>query len=304
MISSELAPIAVFAYKRPRHLDRLLDSLVANPLFAHSRLFVYCDGARTAEDLPAVAETRAIVRHRVGTRGQIIESGTNKGLARSIISGVTELCDRFGRVIVLEDDLILHPGCLEFLNGALQRYAHDERVYHINAYRYPGPLGLAPDFCRITGSWGWATWRRAWSAFEPDATALERRIREARLISAMDFEGAFPYFRMLQFQARGRIDSWAIRWYASVLLRRGLSVYPNVSQVHNGGLDNSGVHCGTTSIYDVEVGAASMDWPEEVMEDRSTFRQLQAFFRSTQGTLPRRIARKVKGLLMSRSLEA
>jgi len=296
---SECSPIAVFAYNRPRHLNRLIDSLLSNGLYSRSPVFVFCDGPRDQEDQGAVAQTRSVARQRFASHAQIIESEVNKGLAQSIVAGVTDLCRRYGRVIVLEDDLVLHSSCLDFLNAALRHYADDARIYHVNAYRYPLPPASMPSFSRLVSSWGWATWQRAWVNFEPDAIELERRIRDADLISAMDFEGAFPYYSMLQNQARGKIDSWAIRWYASALLHRGLAICPNVSQVSNYGFDDTGVHCGVSSIYNVDRGTASEDWPTQVSEDVLNYRQTQAFFRSIRGTFPRRVLRKLKLMLLA-----
>lgn len=295
----ECAPIAVFAFNRPRHVNRLIDSLLSNELFSRSPVFVFCDGPRNPEDQDAVAQTRSVVRQRLGSHAQIIESGGNTGLAQSIIAGVTDLCGRYGRVIVLEDDLVLHACCLDFLNAALRQYADEAGIYHVNAYRYPMPPASTPNFSRLVSSWGWATWQRAWINFEPDATKLERRIRDADLISALDFGDTFPYYSMLQNQAQGKIDSWAIRWYASTLLHGGLAICPNVSQVCNYGFDNTGVHCGVSSIYDVELGTASEEWPIHVSEDMLNYRQMQAFFRSIRGTFSRRLLRKLKRMLVA-----
>jgi hypothetical protein len=297
----ECAPIAVFAYNRPQHLDRLINSLFSNELFLRSPVFVFCDGPRDEESRVAVAETRSVARGRLGSHAQVIESADNKGLGKSIIAGVTDLCHRYGRVIVLEDDLVLHSHCLDFLNSALRHYADEAVIQHVNAYRYPLPPASAPNFSRLASSWGWATWQRAWINFESDAAKLERRIRDAGLISALDFEGAFPYYDMLQNQARGRIDSWAIRWYASTLLRGGLAICPNVSLVSNHGFDSSGVHCGVSSVYDVDLGAANKDWPGTVSEDVLSYRQMQSFFRGTRGSFPRRIVGKLKRLLLASS---
>jgi Glycosyl transferase family 2 len=296
---SECTPIAVFAFNRPHHVNRLIDSLLDNELFSRSPVFVFCDGPRDEKDQDAVAQTRSVARQRLGSHAQIVESEVNKGLAQSIIAGVTELCGRYGRVIVLEDDLVLHPRCLGFLNAALRHYADDAGIYHVNAYRYPLPPASTPNFSRLTSSWGWATWQRAWINFEPDATKLEHRIRDADLISELDFGGAFPYYRMLQNEAQGKIDSWAIRWYASTLLRGGLAICPNVSQVSNYGFDNTGVHCGVSSIFNVDLGTASEDWPPQVAEDMLTYRQMRAFFRSIRGSFLRRALRKLKRMLLA-----
>lgn len=297
--TNECAPIALFAHRRAEHLNRLIDSLSTNALLQRSPLFVFCDGARHDQERDAVARTRAVAKERLGTRAQIFECETNRGLARSIISGVTELCQRYGRAIVFEDDLVLHPGCLEFMNAALDRYANEPRVYHVNAYRYPLPAAAGPSFTRLTSSWGWGTWARAWSQFEPDATRLDRQLRERKLIRALDFQGTFPYHRMLEAQIHGKVDSWAIRWYASVLLRGGLAISPNASQVNNRGFDNSGVHCGTTSKFDVELGDANYDWPSEVAEDTISLQQMRTFFRTVNGSFPRRVARRIKRILLT-----
>jgi hypothetical protein len=295
--ANKLAPVAIFAYRRPLHTRRLIESLMTNNSYADSPIFVFCDGARGEADGDAVAQTRSTVRDLIGSRAEILESDSNKGLARSITAGVTELCNRFGQVIVLEDDLVLHSGCLDFLNASLRHYVDDERVCHVNAYRYPLPASAAPCFSRLTSSWGWATWQRAWADFEPDAVKLRSRIRSAGLRSHLDFGGAFPYFRMLQNQAVGQIDSWAIRWYASSVLLGRLAICPNVSQVNCRGFDNTGVHCGVTSTYEVEVGDASLDWPIEISEDVSNYRQMQTFFRSTKRTYQQRVVSKLRQLL-------
>ena len=288
------APIAVFVYKRPAHTARLLESLLRNDAVAASPLFVFCDGARTPNDDQAVAATRGVVRDKLGDRCRMVERDRNWGLAASIIAGVTDLTGRYGRVIVLEDDLVLHPGCIEFLNAALRRYANETGVWHVNAYRYPIPGASAPSFSRLASSWGWATWQRAWAGFQPDAARLARDIRAAGLVSRMDFGGRFPYYSMLRMQAQGRIDSWAIRWYASALIRGALALCPNASQVINAGMDRTGENCDTTSAYSVELGPASREWPAEVVEDEATYLQMQAYFGSVRGTVVRRVARRLK----------
>jgi len=293
------APVAIFVYKRPLHTARLLESLLRNDSASCSPIFVFCDGARAPGDDRAVAATRRVVRETLGTRCELVERDRNWGLAASIIAGVTELTALYGKVIVLEDDLVLHSGCLDFLNAALRRYENETRVWHVNAYRYPIPGAAAPSFSRLASSWGWATWQRAWTGFEPDAEKLGRDIRAAGLASRMDFGGRFPYYEMLRNQARGRIDSWAIRWYASALIRGGLSLYPNASQVINAGMDGTGAHCDSTSEYSVELGAASQDWPAQVAEDEATYLQMRAYFGSVRGTVVRRMARRLKRRLFT-----
>jgi hypothetical protein len=194
---------------------------------------------------------------------------------------------------------MVHPQCLQFLNAALNRYALDARVYHVNAYRYPMPPTQLPYFSRLPSSWGWATWQRAWTNFEAGADQLAQRVLATGRARNMDFDGSFPYFQMLRNQARGNLDSWAIRWYAAALLADGLALCPSASQVTNTGLDNSGEHCGVSSDYDVAMGPSSEEWPAEVAEDADNIRQMRDFFRGIRPTLTRRILHRVKRTMLA-----
>jgi hypothetical protein len=180
----------------------------------------------------------------------IIERDTNYGLARSIIDGVTSLCEQYGRVIVLEDDLITSPHFLTFMNDGLTRYKAEDRVMQIAGYMFPINLDLEEDalFLPFTSSWGWATWERAWRCFDAMGAGYQRLLEDQSLRRAFDLNGKYGYFRMLESQLSGETDSWAIRWYLSVFLMGGLILYPKKTLVSNMGFDGSGVNCAASSI--------------------------------------------------------
>ncbi len=249
------APVVVFVYNRPEHVRRALSSLKENALASETELFVYSDGGKNPADWERVKEIRAWLRTLEGFRNlTIVERDENFGLARSIIAGVSEIVDRYGRVIVLEDDLVVSPVFLEYMNRALEFFRDDERVVSIHGYVYPvtAPLPEA-FFLRGADCWGWATWRRGWEIFCEDSVLLAKRLREEGLIRSFDMEGRFPYYQMLKDQIAGKNDSWAIRWHASAFLAGKLTLYPGCSFVQNIGLDSSGTHCGSSSSYDVSL---------------------------------------------------
>lgn len=268
------APIALFLYNRPDHARGVLECLARDPLTAESPVTVYCDGPKRPEDEAKVAETRAFARELAPAHAVIVERDRNLGLAASIIAGVSAACDEHGRVIVLEDDLRLSPAALTWFNAALDRYAGDERVMHVSGYMYPTGADLPETFFyREASCWGWATWARAWDRFEPDARLLLTRIRRSGRVRDFDIGGTYDYERMLYLQWRGRIDSWAIRWYASVFLARGLCLHPARPLVSNHGFDGSGVHYSNPSksakfMVDLSPTAPS-SFPEEVVEHRA-----------------------------------
>lgn len=289
-----LAPIALFAYNRPAHFLQTVEALQRNGLAAASPLHVFSDGPRTREAEAAVAEVRAVARTIDGFASvSVHEREHNSGLANSIIAGVTNLCDDHGRVIVVEDDLLVAPHFLEYVNEALDRYRDEQRVMQISGYMFPVDMEAETDalFLPFTTSWGWATWARAWREFDPQMRAFERLMADRRLRDEFNLEGAYDYFDLLRRQQQGQVDSWAIRWYLSVFMRRGLTLYPARSLVENIGFDGSGTHCSDADIAQAGIVAdyRIQRFPERV--------EVYDNWRRVVAALPRRKPLSVRALL-------
>jgi hypothetical protein len=305
-----LAPIALFVYNRPTHLQRTIASLAANPLAAQSDLWIFSDAPKVEAHAAGVQAVRACVRTVSGFRSvNIVEQLENQGLATSIISGVTQLCEQAGRVIVLEDDLLLAPRFLDFVNQALERYAQEPRVMQVSGYMFPvdGTNELPQAFfCRLAPSWGWATWGDAWAQFRIDGKALSREISDRADCLQFDMDGAYPYRAMLAAQARGELDVWGVRWYASMFLRDGLCLYPRQSLVRNIGMDGSGMHCGPSTAYDVDLGQGSdiCAFPGSIVESPQAREKIVSFFRSLQEPWYRRRLVRMKSWARSRMRRA
>lgn len=250
-----LAPILLFAYNRPRHLQRTVEALAQNPLAQDSELFVFADGARTEDDREDVDLVRSYIHTIEGFKTvHRVERDRNYGLAANIIDGVTRVVNEYGRVIVLEDDLVTAPGFLQFMNDALDTYADEPRVGHIQAYDFTQNPRLPETFLiKFTGSWGWATWQRAWQHFNPDGQYLLDELRRRHLTHRFDFNGKYGFTRMLRRQVEGKNNSWAIRWNASLFLQDILSLNVGRSLVQNEGFDGSGTHCGADHLYQAKL---------------------------------------------------
>lgn len=247
-----LAPILLFVYDRPAHAKQLIESLLKNSLAAQSQLVIYSDAAKDEHDKPMVEETRTYLRTIKGFATiSIIERDQNNGLAKNIIDGVTTQINRYGRVIVLEDDLIVAPYFLQFMNDALEMYKDEPKVGHIQACDFTKDTSLPDTFLiKWTGSWGWATWKRAWKLFNPNGSELLQQLESKELTNEFDFDGNYPFTRMLRRQVTGINHSWAIRWNASLFLSGVLSLNVGKSLVRNTGFDGSGTNCGGGGLYD------------------------------------------------------
>lgn len=248
----ELAPIAVFAYRRAHHLLRCLDSLARNEEAERSELFIFCDGPRSKSEIADISAVREIARNTSGFASVTpIFAANNQGLSTAIITGVTNILAKYERVIVIEDDLVLSPYFLSYMNEGLAHYERVERVASIHAYCYPVPESLPETFfLRGADCWGWGTWRNSWAHFVADGGKLLDDLRLRRLTRDFDLDGAYPYTRMLADQVAGVNDSWAIRWHASCYLRDLLTLYPGRSLVRNIGHDSSGTHSKETAEFD------------------------------------------------------
>jgi GT2 family glycosyltransferase len=239
------APVALFVYNRPDHTRQTVAALAANRFADETPLHVFSDAPRHEVSRQSVEDVRSFIRTITGFQSvTIIERPTNYGLARSIIDGVTGLCEKYGCVIVVEDDLVTSSRFLSFMNEALTCYERDARVVQIS-----GHIAHVPEFARRTEalfvpfvtSWGWGTWERAWKLFEPSAQGWEKIRDDGALRKRFNLDDHFDYATMLQMQLDGKIDSWAIRWYLSVFLKGGMALFPPRSFVRNIGFD-SGTH--------------------------------------------------------------
>lgn len=238
-------PIAFFAYKRYEHTHKALNALQNNIGFDPSLLHIFCDGARKSEDVPLVEQTRRIIKETVSSESTIVFRNENWGLSKSIIAGTDALTKQFGTVIVLEDDLITSPQFLSYMTRGLDLYSQNEQVMQISGHMFPTTIPSRDDavFLPFPTSWGWATWKRAWDHFDPEMNKLRLLEENAKLRQQFDLNGSFPYYKMACSQRRGKIDSWAIRWYLSMFFNSGIVLYPKHTLISNIGFDGTGIHC-------------------------------------------------------------
>lgn len=294
------APVVLFAYNRPNHLQLTIESLKKNDLASATDVIIYADAAKSSEHLEAVELVRQYIRTVDGFKSvTLIERDENWGLARSVIDGVTTTINHYGRVIVLEDDLVTSPYFLRYMNEGLDFYVDNQDVASIHGYVYP-IAGLSHTFLlRGADCWGWATWKDRWQLFEPDGRKLLTDLSERKLLKEFDFNGAYSFSGMLKAQINGLNNSWAIRWHASMFLLNKLTLYPGKSLVRNIGNDGTGIHCENTEFYSGEVTDTAVDIKAITIEKSElAYIQFEKFLRKGSLTLFTRIIKKIKSFFM------
>ena len=316
---SSRTPVAIFTYNRAEHTERALDALCRARRLEDCDFYFYSDGPRTEAALAGVEATREVLRRWAPRlNATVVERPGNLGLAKSIFTGVSDLCDRYGRVVVIEDDLVVSPDFLHFMIESLDRYENEPNVMQVGGLTLSPPSDLEADafMLPVTTTWGWATWKRAWQHFAWEPEDLDEARRDEAWRQLFDINGTCTFSAMLEDRIAGRNDSWGILWWYAVSRRRGLVLYPRHSLVWNGGFDGSGIHCGDDDFLQQEEVAAyaqskfdtKLSLPPALDYDVQHLKLLEEFFRSLQPKvegLPqvgakvalRTIARKLKATL-------
>ena len=260
------SPIALFVYNRPEHTKLTVESLQKNIGAPDSPLYIFSDAARNSDASKAVSEVRSYIHTIEGFDSiTIIEREINLGLANSIISGVSQLCDEYGRVIVLEDDLVTSQYFLSYMNAALERYQDIEKVMSISAFGKKEIINSIDFnesydayFVPRNSSWGWGTWKNSWLRADwevKDYASFKNDIKQRKKFSAMGEDLCL----MLDLQQYGLIDSWAIRWTFAHYMNNGVSLVPYHSYVGNIGFDGSGTNCKVSEKFVVDLSYAKKD---------------------------------------------
>ncbi|MCH9608804.1 MAG: hypothetical protein S4CHLAM45_07160 [Chlamydiales bacterium] len=231
-----LPPIALFAYKRPNHLQVCLEAIGRSEAFFGKKLplIIHCDCAQNAADVPLVKQTIEVAKQWKGA--EVVLREHNYGF-RNITEGITSVCNAYGQAIVLEDDVLIAPDFLPFMCRALKEYGDDPRVFMVSGFMYFNSLPQTAEtyFLNAPFIWGWATWKRAWDHFEWECTGWEKWLEKRKNRYSYDCLGAFPFSKALRKTIKGEWKTWDTRWMYAMAKQGGLSLYPSRSLVWNCG---------------------------------------------------------------------
>jgi len=259
--------IAVFAYNRPDHLDRVLSGLKENDV---EHLYIFSDGAKETEDDQQVKAVRERIDQIDWCQTTVRAHDRNLGLAESLTNGIRRVFENHSRIVVLEDDCVPAPNFISFMNDVLNRYADNKRVMNVSGYSPPIeiPEDYAYDvyFTYRSSSWGWGTWRSAWEHFEQDPFTLDQLKNKKKQLKSVTQKAGNDLYPMMRNQLQGDLDSWAVWWSYAIGKNSGLCATPVESKIRNIGHDGTGTHTGKSKKYDVDVDptpVSKLQFPQE-----------------------------------------
>lgn len=266
-----MSPVIIFAYKRLDTLKRTVEALKNDALALKTELYIYSDCAKTQRDEALVNSVRNYIKNINGFKNVSIQlAEKNRGLANSIISGVSEVISKSDSVIVLEDDLVVSPNFLTYMNQALDFYKGQKEVFSIAGHNLPVTLPHNYDydtfFTRRSSSWGWATWKDRWEEIDWSCKSYPE-FKNNKMDRAAFAAIGSDMNKMLDRQMNGELDSWAIRWCFHQFISNTFSVHPVLSKVENIGFNNEATNTNNYNRYQTELDTGEkyiFNFPKEI----------------------------------------
>lgn len=298
---SNLAPIILFVYQRLEHTQQVIDQLKLSYLADDSMLIIFSDFANSRKEDEQVFRVRNYIRGITGFKNIVIhEQKKHLGLAKSVISGVTDTLQKHGKAIILEDDLLCSENFLYYMNLLLQKYEANFNVFSVAGYsppisipsKYPFDVYCVNRAC----SWGWATWYDRWKIADWEMKNYKSFLSDDKAVHNY-CKGGNDRPHLLDLQMHNKIDSWAIRWDFTHFQQNAVSIYPTISKIQNIGVDGSGVHCKETKKYDVMIDENDIKrfrLPEEIFIEHNIAKRFKRFYDYSFTTL---LKRKFKNII-------
>lgn len=284
-----LAPIVLFVYNRPWHTQQTVEALQKCELAAESDLYIFADGPKadaTEETRQKITEVRHYLQTIDGFKSvQIDEASLNIGCADSIIRGINIVIEKYGKVIVVEDDIVAHPFFLRFMNDALDTYKDDKKIFCISAtmekFAIPSDYKCDVFLTHRTGSWGWATWNNRWQMINWNIDSYQIIQHPTQRLIKQFNRGGEDLYRMLILQLKRVTDAWDIRYCYNMSVLNQLCLRPVKSFVSNIGMDSSGTHCGDAEMPLLPLynkNQYSINLPSKISIDRRITKNIQSIF--------------------------
>lgn len=273
-------PVALITYNRPKHTYEVLRALRRNNV---KNIYIFSDAPKKQEDAEKVAMIRKLAKTINWTEPKIIERTGNLGLARNIIDAVDHVFTENDRLILLEDDCVPQKYFFNFMNTCLRKYKDNDKIFGVSGYTVQIPEHILRQwpydlyFYPRIGSWGWATWKKAWQLREKD---LKAACDKAKRESIDICQGGNDVLKMIDQYLEGSLkDVWTLHWVITVYLNNGYYIYPAVSHVNNIGMDGSGVHIGKTDRFETKIADRGPSrFPDEIIVDEEIYNNFRKFY--------------------------
>ncbi len=311
MDKKNLAPVLITAFNRDFHFCETLDALSKNKDSKYTNLYISIDGWKNEEDKK---KQEKIIQFAENYSNKFLSlnidrKSKNLGLSRNITESITSIINKYEKIIVLEDDIVVSEAFLKFMNDSLEHYKNEEKIWHISAYNAINDKEKLNEvfLWRLMNCWGWATWKNKWSHYEKNSKNLIENFNKEQ-IDEFNLRATNIFWDQVVDNYEGTIDTWAIFWYATIFQNSGLCVNPWFSYVKNIGFDGTGTHYKkkTNINFNQELNHSGIFVSKDILEEdkealsimmhhyKKQDRSIKSFFTRF---LNKKLKKKIKNLL-------
>lgn len=235
----------IFTYHRSIHTKKVLDALSRNDILPQ-KLYVFQDGIKENTNISEWRKVNSLIREISWCETEVCIAEKNKGLAKSVVTGINYAFQECDAVVVLEDDCVPDNKFMKFMVSALDTYQKKEKVYAVSGYAWDVNLTDRKEDAYFNGrvcSYGWGTWKDKWNQYEEDYNILNKIKNNSEAYARLQIWGQ-DLKEMLLGNILGRCNSWAVFWALKVIEKGGYCLSPHQQLIHNVGFDGSGENCG------------------------------------------------------------
>ncbi|MDZ4838708.1 MAG: hypothetical protein SGJ04_01745 [Bacteroidota bacterium] len=218
------------------------------------QLFVAADGPRVnrPNESENVRRVRAVIdKVNWDCEVKYLYRDENLGCKVAVSSAISWFFSQVEYGIILEDDCLPALSFFQFCSEILEKYKHDNKVWHINGSNFQINWRNNPIesfyFSKFQSIWGWASWARAWQHYDVNITDWPQ-VRDAGLLK-QDVYNKMEYLNRVQAldSILAGVDTWDFQWTYSIWKNRGLSIIPNVNMISNIGFGANATHTTGTN---------------------------------------------------------
>jgi hypothetical protein len=245
-------PILFLIFNRPDTTKLVFESIRS---IKPAKLYIAADGARkhkVGEDL-LCQESRSII-DLIDWECEIktLFRPENLGCKIAVSSAIDWFFENEEQGIILEDDCLPNESFYNYCETLLNYYVSDERIMHISGNNFQDGMMRGNGsyyFSNYNHIWGWATWKRAWKAYNVDLSFLTETEAETLIEKQFDTKKERLFWNNIFKKVINKtIGTWDYQWTYAVWKNNGLSILPNKNMIANIGFNNNGTHTSGVDI--------------------------------------------------------
>lgn len=282
-------PVIIILYNRPKHTEKLFNSIINAKNYNRFNFYVFCDGAKNQNDIEKINEIKTIVKSfKKKINIKTFYRKKNIGLILNITNSINSVLSKNNFAIILEDDLVLHKNFFNFMDVSLEKYKKNDNVFQISGYSYPiKNYNKKHYFLSLSSCWGWAITARNWKNFAKFLNNKKLLMfyylkikKNSSIKNSFNYGNSYNYFSMLKKFFNNKVNSWGIIFYLYLFVENKLTLFPNNSLVRNIGFDGSGNHKSKNNLFNSEFQNTNLsNFPDKVVEKSIHRLKVENFFK-------------------------